>query len=111
MFAITKENNLLYNGSVGPLKNGGKPEKGHVLAKSNGGDGSDPENIFAQDGGHNNGGKWKSFEAKMTDALSKVDDDAEVHFQVQLYGKKIQKNQKIEDAYDSDASDMEEDFI
>lgn len=61
-------------------------EAGHVLAKQNGGKGSDPENVFAQDGGVNNG-PWKTyFENPMRRILNQCYDDDKVDFRVGLHG-------------------------
>jgi hypothetical protein len=67
-------------------------EAGHVLAKQNGGYGSDSDNVFAQDGGVNNG-PWKTnFENPMRRILDNCYDDDKVDFRVGLYGdKKITK--------------------
>ena len=108
---VTEGSKVLLHNGVGPLKNNGKPEKGHALAKSSGGDGNDPDNIFAQDGGHNNGGQWKSFETTMRKGLDEASDNADVLFRVHLNGVGIKEKQKISDAYDSDASDMDTDYF
>jgi len=90
-------------GSVGPLKNDfTNPEAGHVLAKQNGGDGADTWNIFAQDGGTNNG-KYKSFEISMRNDLNKYDDDDEVTFTSYLAGVDIEEGGNIADEGLSDA--------
>lgn len=70
------------------------PCRGHVLAQANGGDGSDPNNIFAQNSAVNNGA-WKSkFENKMRKAINKLNDDTNVEFRVVLTG-----NKKIKQGY------------
>ena len=90
-------------GSVGPLKNDfTNPEAGHVLAKQNGGDGADTWNIFAQDGGTNNG-KYKSFEISMRNDLNKYDDDDKVTFTSYLAGVNIKEGENIADEGLSDA--------
>lgn len=45
------------------------PERGHILAKNNGGNGGDPNNVFAQDGGTNNG-PYKAFENESHELLN-----------------------------------------
>jgi hypothetical protein len=61
-------------------------EAGHVLARQNGGRGSDPANVFAQDGGVNNG-PWKAnFENPMRRILNQCYDDDQVDFRVGLHG-------------------------
>jgi hypothetical protein len=65
-----------------------KPEAGHILGMQNGGNGGDPENIFAQDGGTNNG-PYKVFENKMRADLNKYDDDDTVFFKCYLVGDSI----------------------
>jgi hypothetical protein len=98
----------LNKGDVGPLKNTfTNPEAGHVLAKQNGGNGGDPENIFAQDGGTNNG-IYKSFEIKMRGDLNKYKDDADVLFEAYLVGTNIKKG-VITDAGLSEASEISSD--
>lgn len=92
-------------GSVGPLKNVfTEANRGHVLAKRNGGDGADEENVFAQDGGANNG-TFKSFEAEMSSTLGKYDDDDDVEFVCYLEGNNIYQGD-IADAAESAASDI-----
>jgi hypothetical protein len=82
------------------------PEAGHALAQQNGGNGSDPENIFAQCGGTNNG-KYKTFENTMRDALDEdvFGKDDEVTFVTYLVGKDI-KEGKISDHGLPEASDI-----
>lgn len=83
--------------SVGPLQNDfTNPEAGHVLGQQNGGNGKDPENIFAQDGGTNNG-IYKSFEGRMRKDLDKYADDDPVEFVAYLAGTNITAG-KIKDA-------------
>lgn len=92
-------------GESGTFKNDyTNPEAGHVLAKQNGGDGSDAENIFGQDGGTNNG-KYKSFEIAMRKDLDKYDDDDDVKFTSYLAGTNITSG-KIADAGLSDAESI-----
>lgn len=95
-------------GKVGPLKNKfTEANRGHVLAKRNGGDGQDEENIFAQDGGANNG-TYKSFEAEMSSTLDEYDDNDKVLFVCYLEGKSISQGD-IADAAESEASDISSD--
>lgn len=83
--------------SVGPLKNDfTNPEAGHVLGQQNGGNGKDPENIFAQDGGTNNG-IYKAFEGRMRKALNQYEDEDDVTFIAYLAGDDISSG-KIADA-------------
>lgn len=90
---------------VGPLQNKfTEPNRGHVLARTNGGDGNDPENIFAQDGGTNNR-TYKSFEADMSNILNEYDDDDEVEFVCYLEGQKIYQGD-VADAAESSASEI-----
>jgi hypothetical protein len=96
-------------GSVGPLQNAfTTAEAGHVLASRNGGDGSDPENIFAQCGGTNNS-TYKAFEGRMRRDLDLYDDDDDVTFVCYLEGDDIHED-VIADTALSDASDIESDF-
>ncbi len=95
-------------GYVGPLKNEfTRPEAGHVLARQNGGDGSDPENIFAQDGGSNNS-TYKSFEIGMRDTLDLYHKKDKVKFKCYLKGNHIQEG-IIANAALSSASDISSD--
>lgn len=96
-FEDTGESGTLYNDFT-------NPEAGHVLAKRNGGDGTDDENIFAQDGGSNNG-IYKAFEGRMRRDLNKYEDDDDVEFVAYLEGDDIEIG-KISDAGLSDASDI-----
>lgn len=90
-------------GDVGPLKNSfTNPEAGHVLARQNGGDGTDTWNVFAQDGGTNNG-KYKSFEIGMRKDLDLYDDDDDVKFTSYLAGTNIEEGGTIVDEGLSDA--------
>jgi hypothetical protein len=94
------------SGEVGALKNDfTNPEAGHVLAKQNGGDGSDTWNIFAQDGGTNNG-KYKSFENDMRKDLNKYEDNDNVKFTSYLAGTDIEDSGKIVNAGQSDAESI-----
>lgn len=91
--------------SVGPLQNSfTNPEAGHVLARQNGGDGADSDNIFAQDGGTNNG-VYKKFENEMCKCLDLYDADADVVFTSYLAGDNITKGD-IADAALSNASSI-----
>lgn len=95
-------------GNVGPFQNDyTNPEAGHILAKQNGGNGGDPDNIFAQDGGTNNG-KYKSFEIDMRKALNLYDNKDTVKFKSYLSGDDI-KEGTIADAGLSEASSIESD--
>ena len=91
--------------SVGPLQNSfTNPEAGHVLARQNGGDGADSDNIFVQDGGTNNG-VYKKFENEMCKCLDLYDADADVVFTSYLAGDNITKGD-IADAALSNASSI-----
>ena len=84
-------------------------QAGHVLAQQNGGYGSDPDNVFAQDGGVNNGYYRSTFENPMRAALNAAEDDTAVSFRAVLYGENITKGalDKISDniiASDEDTS-------
>lgn len=95
-------------GSVGPFANDfTNPEAGHVLAQQNGGNGKDPENIFAQDGGTNNG-KYKAFEIKMRKDLDLYEDDDTVKFTSYLKGGNITAG-KIADAGGAAGMDISSD--
>ncbi len=89
-------------------------QAGHILAAQNGGDGGDPDNVFAQDGGVNNGPFRSKFENPMRAQLNLARDTDQVHFRVSLYGDK--KKEKITQGpleKESDAmerSDEESDF-
>lgn len=94
------------SGNVGPLKNKfTNPEAGHVLAKQNGGDGTDTWNVFAQDGGTNNG-DYKSFEIAMRKDLNLYKGSDDVEFTSYLAGKDIEDSGKISDAGESDADSI-----
>lgn len=64
-------------------------QSGHILAQQNGGKGSDPNNVFAQDGGVNNGPYRTYFENPMRRALDVADEDTEVKFEAALMGDDI----------------------
>jgi hypothetical protein len=83
------------------------PERGHALAKQNGGDGTDPKNVFAQDGGSNNG-PYKSFEIGMRKDLDKYGANDEVVFKSYLEGKNIKKGE-VASAALSEASEIDSD--
>jgi hypothetical protein len=92
-------------GNVGPLNNDfTNPEAGHVLALQNGGNGKDPENIFAQDGGTNNS-TYKIFENKMRADLNLYNNDDDVVFVSYLAGDKIKRGTIADQGLDS-ASDI-----
>ncbi|OFZ12517.1 MAG: hypothetical protein A3D92_16165 [Bacteroidetes bacterium RIFCSPHIGHO2_02_FULL_44_7] len=95
-------------GAVGPLQNYfTNPEAGHVLGKQNGGNGGDPENVFAQDGGTNNG-KYKSFEIGMRNTLNLYKPKDKVKFKSYLEGDDIKIGTISDDAM-SEASDIDSD--
>jgi hypothetical protein len=108
-YKITSKDGKYENrGAVGPLQNSfTNPEAGHVLGQQNGGNGKDPENIFAQDGGTNNG-KYKAFENKMRSTMNLYKKKDKVKFICYLAGDKIEKG-TIADAGLSDASDISSD--
>lgn len=71
-------------GKVGPLQNlFTRPEAGHILGRQNGGNGGDPENIFAQDGGSNNS-TYKVFEGDMRGYLNAYVNDEEEDVEVEF---------------------------
>lgn len=49
-----------------------QPQRGHLLGKQNGGNGSDSENLMAQDGG-SNAGRYKDFEEEVKSDLNDAD--------------------------------------
>lgn len=62
-------------------------ERGHILAGSLGGNGGDPNNIFAQDGGSNRG-RYSSFEGQARALIrdpEQTEPDADVDFGMYLY--------------------------
>jgi hypothetical protein len=61
-------------------------QAGHILAQQNGGDGSDPNNVFAQDGGVNNSAYRSILENPMRTQLDTANDEDKVFFRVSLYG-------------------------
>ncbi|TVZ40061.1 DNA/RNA non-specific endonuclease [Alteromonadaceae bacterium 2753L.S.0a.02] len=82
-------------------------QAGHVLAKQNGGDGSDDENVFAQDGGVNNG-PWKTyFETPMRNYLDMCYDGDKVDFRVGLHSEddNITRGALVKESDELDASD------
>jgi hypothetical protein len=85
-------------------------QAGHVLAQQNGGDGGDPENVFAQDGGVNNGPYRSNFENPMREALKKANPDDDVQFRAVLYGSDIKQGKLTKLSDQLDASDEESDF-
>jgi hypothetical protein len=108
-YKITSKDGEFENSDdVGPLKNSfTNPEAGHVLGRQNGGNGKDTENIFAQDGGTNNG-KYKVFENKMRTDLKLYKAEDKVEFICYLVGNTIVKG-TIADAGLSSASDISSD--
>ena len=85
-------------------------QAGHVLAQQNGGDGGDTDNVFAQDGGVNNGPYRSNFENPMRKALNEADDDDEVKFRAVLYGDDIKSGALIKTSENLEGSDEETDF-
>ncbi|MCC2546537.1 DUF4157 domain-containing protein [Hymenobacter sp. BT175] len=85
-------------------------QAGHVLAQQNGGDGSDGDNVFAQDGGVNNGPYRSNFENPMRKALDQTADDEEVRFRAVLYGDKITKGKLSKESDNLEGSDEDTDF-
>src|SRR5882757_832722 len=84
-------------------------QAGHVLADQNGGNGTDPDNVFAQDGGVNNGPFRKDFENPMRKQLNKADDDDRVNFRAVLYGDDITQGALSKET-DLSRSEEETDF-
>ena len=85
-------------------------QAGHVLAQQNGGDGGDPDNVFAQDGGVNNGPYRSKFENPMKKALGEADDNDGVNFRAVLYGDDIKQGPLIKASDKLEGSDEESDF-
>jgi hypothetical protein len=83
------------------------PERGHALANQNGGNGGDPKNVFAQDGGSNNG-PYKSFENTMRRRLDRTLDHRKVTFSCYLEGKNIVEG-NVADAAMDEASEIDSD--
>ncbi|NID14707.1 DUF4157 domain-containing protein [Luteibacter yeojuensis] len=107
-YSIEDDDDHENTGSVGPLQNAfTNPEAGHVLAKQNGGNGGDPENVFAQCGGTNNS-LYKTFENGMRADLDKYDDDDTVTFKAYLVGTNM-KEGVIADSGLSSASEISSD--
>lgn len=95
-------------GDIGPLNNYfTTPEAGHVLAKQNGGNGADSDNLFAQDGGTNNS-PYKAFENNMHKDLSLYKKNDDVKFTCYLAGNSIRKGKIANEAL-SDASSISSD--
>jgi Domain of unknown function (DUF4157) len=104
----SKDGKFEDEGTVGALKNSfTNPEAGHVLAKQNGGDGTDENNIFAQDGGTNNS-IYKRFENEMRTKMNRYDATDEVNFKCYLAGNNITQG-AIADEGLSDASSISSD--
>ncbi len=105
----SSDGNFRDKDGVGPLQNSfTNGEAGHILGQQNGGNGDDPKNVFAQDGGTNNG-LYKSFEIGMRKTLNLYKDNDKVTFKCYLAGTNI-KEGNIEDAALSDASDISSDL-
>jgi len=90
-------------------------QAGHILAAQNGGDGGDKDNVFAQDGGVNNGPFRSQFENPMRAQLDSAQDDEQVHFRVSLYGNegrgvKITQGPLEKESDDLNRSDADSDF-
>ena len=112
-YTISDDDNHEDKGESGTLDNDfTNPEAGHILANQNGGDGGDPENVFAQDGGTNNG-VYKSFENDMRKDLNKYEDDDDVEFVCYLSGEAITqgtiKDEGLDYASDISSDDLESD--
>ncbi|WP_193317084.1 DNA/RNA non-specific endonuclease [Janthinobacterium sp. FT14W] len=104
----SKDGKFSDSGAIEPLYNDfTNPEAGHVLGKQNGGNGRDPKNVFAQDGGTNNS-KYKAFENRMRNALDLYDAKDKVKFVCYLAGSNI-KQGVITDAGMDTASDISSD--
>lgn len=90
-------------------------QAGHILAEQNGGDGDDPENVFAQEGGVNNGPYRSRFENPMRKALNNARQRDDVYFRAVLYGypgERITKGplEKISDDLDGSSEDSDFDI-
>lgn len=85
-------------------------QAGHVLAQQNGGDGGDKDNVFAQDGGVNNGPYRSDFENPMRRALDDADDDDKVKFRAVLYGDDIKQGALVKNSDNLEGSDEDTDF-
>ncbi len=84
---------------------------GHVLAKQNGGYG-DKDNIFAQDGGVNTTGPWRTFENDMRSALDEAGDDDDVQFIMLMAGENITQGELDRDHMgDVDFTDSQKEFF
>jgi hypothetical protein len=104
----SKDGKFSNSGAIEPLYNNfTNPEAGHALGKQNGGNGMDPKNVFAQDGGTNNS-KYKAFENRMRNALNLYDAKDKVTFVCYLAGANI-KQGVIADAGMDTASDISSD--
>jgi hypothetical protein len=84
-------------------------QAGHVLGDQNGGKGSDKNNVFAQDGGVNNGPFRREFENPMRRQLDSAEEDDDVSFRVVLYGTNITQG-KLAKETDLAASEEDSDF-
>lgn len=84
-------------------------QAGHVLAQQNGGLGSDEDNVFAQDGGVNNGPYRSEFENPMRKALNEAEDDDRVSFRAVLYGENITQGRlsKVSDDLHASSEDTD----
>lgn len=85
-------------------------QAGHILAQQNGGLGSNPDNVFAQDGGMNNSTYRKKFENPMREALGNSEDTDKVYFRAVLYGEDITQGTLSKEVDDLYASDEDTDF-
>ncbi|BBL71041.1 DUF4157 domain-containing protein [Methylogaea oryzae] len=85
-------------------------QAGHILAQQNGGDGGDKDNVFAQDGGVNNGPYRKDFENPMRNALDQADDNDKVNFRAVLYGNNIKQGPLNKASDNLEGSDEDTDF-
>jgi hypothetical protein len=85
-------------------------EAGHVLARQNGGLGSYWPNVFAQDGGVNNGPYRNDFENPMRTLLNNAKPDEDVHFRAVLYGEDIEPGPIGRRGADLERSDEDTDF-
>lgn len=82
---------------------------GQVLAAQNGGNGSQAENVFAQDAGPNTGGDWSSFEIAMRQELNAAPLNASVQFRGVLYGE-IDDVDVLDKKGEESASEVDSDF-
>lgn len=75
-------------------------QSGHVLAEQNGGNGGDPNNVFAQDGGVNNGPYRSAVENPMARELEQANATDNAEFTVYLLGSNITQGDLVKESDD-----------